>query len=112
MKTLESFLKNRKPDRRSSNLKEFENEINQLYETGFKIETIQEFLKANGVKKGISQRNIYKFISKNPAATPVAASAKKPDYIKNNEIEENMKEKSENDATQKWLKRTIDKAKG
>lgn len=68
MKKLETFLKvndlsNQK--RRSSKLDEFKEEINQLYEQGFKIEVIQQFLKENGAE--VSQRSIYYYLKKQKA---------------------------------------------
>jgi hypothetical protein len=60
MKKLESFKAQSPPKRRVSRLKKFETEILQLYNEGYQVEQIQEFLAANGVKVTIDAINKFK----------------------------------------------------
>jgi len=62
MKSLDSFKKAVEPKRRTSKLKKFKDEIFELYESGYKIAQIQEFLAQNNCK--ISKSRIWDFISK------------------------------------------------
>ena len=88
MKTLESFTKKNKPKRRTSKLKKFENEIHNLYQQGYKVEQIQEFLEKRGIKVKIW--GIYKFLKLNKTLStekfsfknPVAPKSKTDDKIK------------------------------
>lgn len=59
MKPLEKF-KASPPKRRVSRLKKFETEILQLYEEGYQVEQIQEFLRQNGVKVTVDAINKFK----------------------------------------------------
>jgi alanyl-tRNA synthetase len=59
VKTLEKFMAQSPPDRRTSKLKKYQNEILELYDRGYRVETVQEFLKAQGVN--VSVRAINKF---------------------------------------------------
>lgn len=59
MKKLESFKAQSPPKRRVSRLKKFETEILQLYNDGYQVEQIQDFLSQNGVN--VSVRAINKF---------------------------------------------------
>ena len=62
MKTLDSFMKKVEPKRRVSKLKKFENEIFELYDKGYKVSQIKDFLFENGIK--IQKRRIWAFIAK------------------------------------------------
>ena len=90
MKNLNDFLKNNEPERRISKIEPFRKEVFQLYEQGFKVEQIIDFLK--GEKIETSKQNLYKFLkSKNSSLkTPVVGEANrntnKTDDI--NEIDE------------------------
>ena len=59
MKTLEDFMHKHPPNRRQSKLKPFEDEILQMYEAGYQVEQIQEWLAQNDVN--VSVRAINKF---------------------------------------------------
>ena len=63
MKTLEQFCKQNEPKRRMSKLDPYYDEITELYDRGYQIEQIQDFLKSQ--KVNVSQSNLYKFLSKN-----------------------------------------------
>lgn len=63
MKTLEQFCKTNDPNRRKSRLDAYHDEITELYDRGYQIEQIQDFLKSQ--KVNVSQSNLYKFLSKN-----------------------------------------------
>ena len=75
MKTLESFMKNCKPNKRVSCLSNFKDEIMSLYFENYTVQQILEFLKSNKVQ--ISRAALYNFINKNkhnssiPTPTPV-----------------------------------------
>lgn len=68
MKELEDFCNKNTPDRRTSRLKPFEEQILHLYDKGYKVETIQEWLKdkknvdvtvdaINKFKRNLSKKN-------------------------------------------------------
>lgn len=59
MKPLEKF-KASPPKRRVSRLKKFETEILQLYNDGYQVEQIQDFLLQNGVKVTVDAINKFK----------------------------------------------------
>lgn len=63
MKILEQFCKTNDPKRRKSRLDAYHDEITELYDRGYQIEQIQDFLKSQ--KVNVSQSNLYKFLSKN-----------------------------------------------
>jgi len=60
MKPLDSFIHKHPPNRRQSKLKPFKNEIVYLYENGYQVEQIQDFLMSQKVK--ITTAGIYKFL--------------------------------------------------
>ena len=62
MKTLDSFMKKVEPKRRVSKLKKFENEIFELYDNGYRVSQIKDFLFENGIK--ISKQRIWAFLAK------------------------------------------------
>lgn len=62
MKTLDSFKKAVKPKRKISKLLKFRDEIFDLYNSGYRVQQIQDFLATNGVK--ISKQRIWDFIAK------------------------------------------------
>lgn len=62
MKTLDSFKKVIKPKRKISKLLKFRDEIFDLYNSGYRIQQIQDFLATNSVK--ITKRRIWDFIAK------------------------------------------------
>ena len=62
MKTLEDFIKKKAPKRRVSKLKNFENEITELYNLGYSVTQIREFLSEFDIE--ISGTSIYNFFSK------------------------------------------------
>ena len=61
MKTLDSFMKKVEPKRRVSKLKKFENEIFELYDNGYRVSQIKDFLFENGIN--IQKRRIWDFIA-------------------------------------------------
>lgn len=76
MKKLESFKAQSPPKRRISRLKKFETEILQLYNEGYQVEQIQDFLLQNGVS--VSVRAINKFkqnLSKTFPSKPLSSAA-------------------------------------
>ncbi|MDD3855997.1 hypothetical protein, partial [Sulfurimonas sp.] len=80
MKKLESFKAQSPPKRRVSRLKKFETEILQLYNEGYQVEQIQEFLAANGVKVTIDAINKFKrnlSIKNSSLKTPSSEAAQK-----------------------------------
>lgn len=65
MKNLDTFIKKnnlQSEKRKVSQLDRFKEEINQLYESGYKIEVIQCFLQEQGVE--VSLRAIYYYLQK------------------------------------------------
>ena len=60
MKTLEQFCKQNEPKRRTSKLDAYYDEITELYNRGYQIEQIQDFLKSQ--KIDISVRGIRKYL--------------------------------------------------
>jgi len=81
MKTLESFTKKNKPQRRTSKLRKFENEIRELYKKGYRVEQIKEFLETRGVK--ITTRHIWNFLKLNKILSTEKFSFKNPVAPKN-----------------------------
>jgi len=63
MKTLDSFTKKIKPNRRKSKLVKFEKEIHKLYQSGYRVEQIQNFLNKNGIQ--VSSSYIWRFLKLN-----------------------------------------------
>ena len=62
MKTLEDFTKKQSPKRRKSKLNEYGKEIKELYDLGYRVTQIREFLGENGID--ITERAIFYFLSK------------------------------------------------
>jgi len=105
MKTLENFVKKVEPKRRVSKLAKFEKEIHELYQQGYKVEQIQEFLESNGIKasaRGIrwflklnKTLSTKKFYFKNPAAPAIKneneTKSQKRDSISFQQIKELVK---------------------
>ena len=60
MKTLEQFCKQNEPKRRMSKLDSYYDEITELYDRGYQIEQIRDFLKSQ--KIDISVRGIRKYL--------------------------------------------------
>lgn len=60
MKRLEKFKAQSPPKRRVSRLKKFEAEILELYNEGYQVEQIQDFLAANGIKVTVDAINKFK----------------------------------------------------
>ena len=63
MKTLNSFLKKEKPNRRKSKLIKFKKEIYELYKIGYRVEQIQYFLNKNGIQ--VISSYIWRFLKLN-----------------------------------------------
>ena len=59
MKTLDNWMQKHPPNRRQSKLKPYQDEILQMYEAGYRVEQIQEWLAQNNVN--VSVRAINKF---------------------------------------------------
>lgn len=81
MKTLDSFRGQSPPKRRVSRLKKFETEILQLYDEGYQVEQIQEFLLQNGVKVTVDainkfKRNLSKTFPYKPSSSGAAQNSK------------------------------------
>jgi len=85
MKPLKSFLNKHPPNRRTSKLKEFEDEIRQLYNSGYQIQQIQQFLE--GQKIETSCRNIYYFLENSKSVKNF--SLRNPQETQTGEIDEN-----------------------
>ena len=62
MKPLESFLNEHPPNRRQSLLQPFQDEIVHLYDNGYQVEQIQQWLETQKIK--IKKVTIYKFLEK------------------------------------------------
>jgi len=95
MKTLESFTKKVKPQRRKSKLQPYEKEIRELYAEGYRVEQIQEFLETNGIKASV--RGIRWFLKLNRTLNNKKFSFKNPAAPKSkigNEKKENRKKDS------------------
>jgi len=103
MKTLESFVKKIEPKRRKSKLAKFEKEIKELYNKGYRVEQIQEFLKLNGVSADRSY--IFKFLKLNKNLNTKKFSFKNPPApIKNQQQKKPGKQKlKENKALNAFL---------
>ena len=102
MKTLEDFMHKYPPNRRQSKLKPFEDEILQMYESGYKVEQIQEWLFQNQVTVSVRAINKFKqnLNSKN-------SSLKNPQKTKKSEVK---KEDIKHKATKAFLN-NLDKYK-
>ncbi len=103
MKSLEDFVSKNEPQRRTSKLKELENEIVQLYQNGYRVEQILEFLKNNKIKT--SKRNLYKFLQKHKNDHGVAT---KTTAANGGEVKKKA-QKEEGIDTDKWLEDVINK---
>ena len=60
MKDLDDFVKNNSPNRRKSKLEPFREAIYKLYNDGYQVEQILQFLQKNNVQT--SKQNLYKFL--------------------------------------------------
>jgi len=60
MKVLDDFKKHSPPQRRVSKLKSFKKEILELYNDGYRVEQIQEFLAQNSVNVTVDAINKFK----------------------------------------------------
>ena len=60
MKDLDDFVKNNSPNRRKSKLEPFREAIYKLYDDGYQVEQIIDFLSKNKVQT--SKQNLYKFL--------------------------------------------------
>ena len=90
MKTLEDFMHKHPPNRRQSKLKPFQDEILQMYEAGYKVEQIQEWLAQNKITVSVRAINKFKqnLNSKN-------SSLENPQKIKKTEVKkEDIKHKA------------------
>jgi len=76
MKTLDSFTRKIKPNRRKSKLVKFEKEIHELYKNGYQVEQIQEFLKKNEIQVSLSY--IWRFLKLNKNLDKKSFSLKTP----------------------------------
>lgn len=82
MKPLEKFKANSPPKRRVSKLKTIQNEVLDLYNSGYQVEQIQEFAKSQNidvsvstVKRFLSKLKVSsKFFTTNPSAQPIEKS--------------------------------------
>lgn len=102
MKTLEDFMHKHPPNRRQSKLKPFQHEILEMYNQGYKVEQIQEWLKLNKITVSVRAINKFKqnLNSKN-------SSLKNPKKIKKTEVK---KEDIEHKATRAFIQ-NLDKYK-
>ena len=103
MKTLESFMKKNKGERRQSKLEPYKKEIITLYKKSYKVEQIQEFLEKNGIQ--VSLRYIYKFLKQNLSTKKF--SFKNPAALKNKN--ETISQVSDNVSFQNLKKMIKDK---
>jgi len=109
MKTLEDFTKKQPPKRRKSKLNEYGKEIKELYNMGYRVPQIREFLSINGIK--ISCTSIYNFLSKkNVNNRNKTAGGSKNETKKPKDINELRKEFEENPVFDVFKKR-IQKSK-
>lgn len=81
MLPLINFMANSPPKRRVSRLKKFETEILQLYNDGYQVEQIQEFLAANNIKVSVRainkfKRNLSKTFPYKPSSSEAAQNSK------------------------------------
>ena len=60
MKTLDDFCNKHPPNRRVSKLKQFQNEILELYDKDYQVEQIQEWLKTKGISVSVDAINKFK----------------------------------------------------
>lgn len=67
MKPLEKFKANSPPKRRVSKLKTIQNEVQDLYNSGYQVEQIQEFVKSQNINVSLS--TIKRFLSKLKASS-------------------------------------------
>ena len=81
MKTLDSFLKNKKANRRVSKLEKFRDEILYIYDNNYKVEVILEFLKLNGIQ--VSKTAVYNFLAKVKKGKTQQTAYHKPNSKKN-----------------------------
>ena len=81
MKTLDSFHGQSPPKRRVSRLKKYKTEILQLYDEGYQVEQIQEFLASNGIKVSVRainkfKQNLSKTFPHKPSSSEAAQNSK------------------------------------
>lgn len=107
MKPLEKFKATSPPQRRVSQLKKYQTEILQLYQEGYRVEQIQEFLSAQGIK--VTARAINKFkqnLSKTfPCIPPSNEVAQNSKIEKKQNVEELKKSPDTNKATRLFLEK-------
>lgn len=81
MKKLESFKAQSPPKRRVSRLKKYEKEILELYDDGYRVEQIQDFLRQNGINVTVDainkfKRNLSKTFPYKPSSSEAAQNSK------------------------------------
>jgi oligoribonuclease NrnB/cAMP/cGMP phosphodiesterase (DHH superfamily) len=106
MKTLDKFRATSPPKRRVSRLKKFEKEILELYDEGYQVEQIQEFLSMHGIK--VSVRAINKFkqnlsIKNSSLQTPSSEAAQNSKIQKTQIVKELKNDPEINMATKLFL---------
>ena len=86
MKDLGDFKQHSPPTRRTSRLKSFKNEILELYDEGYRVEQIQEFLAQNNIHITVDAINKFKrnlktqnFPLKTPSSYIGAAKKSQPE---------------------------------
>jgi hypothetical protein len=82
MKPLEKFKATSPPKRRVSRLKKYTDEILELYNNGYQVEQIQEFLRAQGIIVSVDainkfKRNLSKTFPYKPSSGSAAQNSKK-----------------------------------
>ena len=110
MKTLEDFTKKQSPKRRKSKLNEYGKEIKELYDLGYRVTQIREFLGENGID--ITERAIFYFLSKKDVNNNrnKTAGGSKNETKKSKDINELQKEFDQNPMFDVFKKR-IQKSK-
>lgn len=90
MKELVDFKQQSPPRRRTSRLKNFKNEILELYNEGYRIEQIQEFLAQNNIHVTVDAINKFKrnlktknFTLKNPDRVAVTKNTQTEPNVAN-----------------------------
>lgn len=105
MKKLDDFMKGNVPNRKVSKLQKFQTEVLILYEQGYRIEQILDFLKQQKIH--CSKSNLYFFLSKNKKGSAANSSGE----VKNSKIKEEKTASGLEIDTDKWLEETIKKNK-
>lgn len=108
MKPLEKFKSREPPKRRTSRLKKYETEILQLYNEGYQVEQIQEFLSLHGIKVSVRAINKFKqnLSTKNSSLqTPSSGAAQNSKIEKTQNVEELKKSPDTNTATKLFLEK-------